>query len=676
MTIRRWIQAAVALFSALAFSPEADSRVTRIEVKDVVSPVFGGRVFGDVGAYERVSGVMTIEVDPDHPLNFGIVNIQRAPRNASGLVAFDVDFSILKPIDMGKAGDVVLYDLVNRGNPLVLSMFNDAAGRDPTKADAAGNGFLMERGYVVISSGWQAPYPVAGAPFMGVGMVSRINPGRGMTARLPVARNLDGSVLTGPHTEGFVDTGDGERFTQFLTYAAARLEENGRLRVKERHADAWTELDRGSFRFLDEWRVEIVRPKSGGFDSGAIYEFTYEAKDPLVYGLAYAAIRDVVSFFKNNAKDDAGAANPLASSGAPPKALFLGFGASQTGRTLKSLLYEFNEDEAGRKLFDGVHIHISGGSMNSPNFAAFATPGQKSGQHGIAQPGDQFPFTYGALYDPLSRRTDGLLARCRGANNCPKVIHTDSENEVWHGGWLVYTDTAGKEVAIPDNVRVYLFTGTQHGPGGGPPGMNMCKYPDNPLDYRPLMRALLVALERWAANGTPPPNSRYPRVADGTLLSLEEARAGFPTIPGVADFGVPFPVRVTDYSLSPPSEGARYPILAAAVDGDGNTRAGIRLPEIAAPLGTRTGWNIRAAGHGEGDLCMASGSLFPFATTKDERLASGDSRLSIEERYPRREAYVKAVSRSAKALAKQGFLLPQDVETAVETARKAELFKK
>ena len=119
----------------------------------------------------------------------------------------------------------------------------------------------------------------------------------------------------------------------------------------------------------------------------------------------------------------------------------------------------------------------------------------------------------------------------------------------------------------------------------------------------------------------------------------------------------------------PASIGSPYPLLAPAVDADGNELAGIRLPDISVPLATNAGWNLRHPGVGaEGQVIGTTGATIPFAVTKGEREARQDPRPSIEERYDSRDAYLAQVKEAAYALAEQGLLLPEDLETVAKHA--------
>jgi hypothetical protein len=660
MDIRKARRNLCALAVAVIASAPALAHVVSFEVQKTV-PAFGGQQFGKTGAYDVVYAIARYEVDPHHPLNATLVNISRAPLNAHGRVEFDADVILLKPHDMTRGNRHLLFEPVNRGGWLSLDLFNEAprsAGLD--EAAAAGNGFLMRRGYTLVLGGWQPAYPGPAVPGMGVGTGSRLTPdGRRLMARLPVAHERDGSSIVARQAELFRDTGDGPSFKGYLTYPAADLHRAAKLQVRRNPDDAAAQPAGLAWKYIDEWTIEITRPTDASYDAGAIYEFTYEAKNPIVYGLALAAMRDLVSFLRYEPRDARDHANPLAVAGRPAIDKALGFGASQTGRTIKNLVYHFNGDEQGRQVFDGVHAHISGASLNSQN-EAFGRPGGKGD--------DRFPFTYATLFDPLSRRTDGWLARCQAEHNCPKIVHTDSENEVWTAGGLLYTDTRGNDTTFPDNVRVYLFASTQHTPAGTT-DKGVCQQMLNPLDYRPSLRALFLALDEWVTSGLAPPASRYPTVAAKTLVHPQRASTGFPMIPGVRYNEHAPHAALLDESV-PPEPLIDYPTLVPAVDEDGNTRAGIRMPDLQVPLATYTGWNLRAKGHGEDSFCTATGSYIPFAPTRAAREASKDPRLSVEERYASRDAYLQAMRKAADAMIAERLMLPEDKDTLMRRAEK------
>lgn len=658
-TASAWRALAVCIFSCLAAAAHAE--VVRLEIERI-APAFDAREFGDVGTYERIDAIAHFRVDPTHLLNAGIVNLRHARRESDGRVAFDTDVVIYRPASLAKASGVLIYEPVNRGTSLMLGTFNNAATRNMQSPDAAGDGWLMRRGHTLVMSGWQADYPVKVDSPMSVALASRLTRAPGsaaLGARLPIIAGR-----TGLTREQFMDVGSAPTFIGYLTYAAADLEASATLNVREQDEDERTTPAGLTWRYLDQWRVEVTKPNDPAPTAGAIYEFIYTAKDPLVFGLALASMRDLVAFLRYERTN----ANPLAANGKPIARKTIGYGASQTGRTIKELLYEFNEDERGRIVFDGLHINISGAGKNAVN-SEFARPGQKDAQHGPSRlRGDEFPFSYAVTFDPLSRRTDGVLARCTGTNTCPKVIHADSENEMWHGGALTFVDGAKHDLPMPDNVRAFVFAGTEHSASAqtAPP---LCQVrPSAAIDWRPMNRALLFALEEWI-DGRAPPASHYPKIASGDLVAPDRASVGFPQLSGIQYSGALDARHWLDFAVEPPAVLASYPRLAPRANTDGIMRAGVKHPFVAAPLATHTGWNLRREGLGSGELCVASGMRIPFARTRAEREARSDPRLAIEERYRSAEAYETAVRKAADALVKQRLLLKVDADAIVGQAR-------
>lgn len=643
----------------LALTGQARAELVRLEVKSI-EPAFDSRTFGSAGAYELIRAVAHYRVDPSAPVNAGLVNIQKASRDAQGRVAFDTDVLILKPVDVAKGNGRMLYEMVNRGRPLGLGLLNrvaPGAGRGGFSAAAeAGDGFLMNAGFTLVMSGWQAEYPLQDAPPMSVALGSRLpRPPQStvLSARLPIAADVVGMTR-----EQFFDVGAGASFIGYLTYPAADLAEKATLTTRERDADSFVSPASLTWKYLDPWRIEVTKPP--GTNPGAVFEFVYRAKDPVVYGLGLASMRDLVSFLRYNETEG----NPLRS--AIKKVI--GLGASQTGRTLKELVSEFNEDESGRIVLDGANIVISGAGRNSLN-STFARPGLKDAQHtswGLR--GDEFPFSYPVTRDAVSNRTDGVIRRCSGTRTCPRIVHIDSENELWHGGTLTYIDTSGRDLTMPDDVRVFVFAGTEHTAtpraGMGPP---FCAAPAPALiDWSVFARALFTALDRWVTNGEAPPPSRYPTVARGELVAKTAYK--FPKLPEATYVGAFSAKHYYDFSTEPPKRIGSYPVLVPQADADGLMIGGIRHPFVSAPLATNAGWNVRKPGFGEGDLCMATGLHVPFAATRKEREQRNDPRLSIEERYASQDAYVQSVKQAAHALVKERLLLPTDAEAIVAEA--------
>jgi hypothetical protein len=625
----------------------------RIEIERV-EPAFEGCEFGDVGAYEKVVGRAFGTVDPAHPLNRVIVDLDHAPVNADGLVEYSTDFCLLKPVDTRRGNRRLLYDVLNRGNKVALHTLNDArrnldggmriACNDPALASDAGHGFLMRRGYTILWSGWQG----GGVPE---------GDGR-MAVSLPIATN-GGEPIVATSREEWVFEHMLDPVIAPLSYPANTLE--GTLTVRQNERDPRVPV--AHWRFLSPTQIEITRP--AGFDASAIYELIYEARDPIVMGLGLVGIRDLVSYFR--------ADNPLTTIDHA-----MAYGLSQAGRVLRDFLYfGLNETLNNTRVFDGVMACMAGSRKSFVN-APFAQPNRFSRQHEDRLfPGDQFPFTYATTTDPVSGRTDGILARCEASGTCPKIVQTESSTDFFQGrSSLVATDGRGGEVPIPDNVRLYHLAGVQHG-GGGDPTMDFARmfpsgaYATNPADAATVHRALLVALEKWASEGEPPPPSHYPSPDDSTLVPSWPGTYGFPAIPGVTYPGLANELSALDYGVQPPQPvpGHDYLVLVPAIDADGNEISGLRVPDIAVPRGTHTGWTARREGHAPGEL-GSTGAFFPFAATRQERLASGDPRLSLEERYPTQDDYVRKVTEAAQDLAARGLLLDEDVERIVEAAKR------
>jgi hypothetical protein len=640
--MRHVLSAIILIAGLIGLSRPAAAKVVKFEIVRVESPAFEGRSFGAVGTYDRIVARATIAVAPDDPHNTVIVDIDRAPRNAQGLVEAVTDVEILRPTKAANGNRRLFYEAINRGNKLALELFNDSSpgGNDLVKASDAANGFLMNRGYTIVWSGWQGD----------------VAPGGGrMIFSPPIAAGI-----TGLAREDFIfDNTDG-LVSAPLSYPAADLDPaHARLSVRQREADPRSTPAGLEFGFDDPTKITITRPD--GFDAGAIYEFIYTAKDPKVMGLGFAATRDIVSFLHNELSDT----NPL--KGRIDRAI--GFGASQSGRYLHDYLYlGFNADEAGRQVFDGLMPHISGGKKTFTNYR-FSQPGRSPYQHAdMLYPGADFPFTYPVITDTLTGKTDGFLARCLVSNTCPKIIKTDSEIEFYQQrASLVVTDTQGNALEMPDNVRMFLISNLQHFAlaNAKPEMVKACAFPSNPLNAGPPARALLTALDGWISNGTLPPASRYPSRKDGTLVSPEDEAAAFPKIPGFAYTSrMARPTLLVSTGI-PPVKGAAYPVFVPKTDADGRDIAGLHLPTLEAPIATHTGWNLRKTGFGEGELCDNNGSMISFAATREERLKSGDSRLSLEERYPNAGDRSAAIAKAAQQLVQDRLLLEEDTKLFV-----------
>lgn len=642
-----------ALCGALTLSLAAQAQVVRFEVLQT-APAFEGRSFGDVGPYTKVTARATIAIDPADPRNALIADIDKAPRNAQGRVEAVADVVLLRPADPLRGNGTLLVDIPNRGTKLAPQLFDDVgqpAASSAEKAGDAGIGFLCGQGYTTAWIGWQADIP------------SRPDQ---LALAAPVLRGVTGDVR-----DEFI-------FDHLRSPARSTLSwpiadpASVEVTVRPRW-DAERQKPAGlSVRASGPQSVEIVRPDAG-FDAGALYEVTYKARDPVLLGIGFAAVRDVVSFLRR----DGSAANPLAPGGRSLVHNAIGFGVSQSGRFLRDYLYlGFNQDIAGGMVFDGLMPHVAGGRRMALNYRFGMAGRNPRHPQDPAWQADLFPFTYDTLQDPLSGRRDGLLQRCRISATCPRVMQTDTEHEWWASrASLLVTDLAGNHIDLPPEVRAYMIAGTPH---FADPGSTARREPAmalavNPMHSGPPMRALLSAMQAWTTQGTPPPASRVPMRAHGTLVPAADAvRRDIPALPYAA---IHTGAAYTDTSVFPPRILGTYPVFVPRTDADGMSIAGIRMLPLAVPRASYTGWNPRAEGFGAGTLFPLQGAAVAFAATRAERQATADPRLSIEERYPDAQSYVGAVRAAAERQVSERLLLPQDAKRAVDLAAQDQLSK-
>ena len=678
----------------------ADARVVRIVVERT-TPYADGRTFGEAGAFERLEGTVYMEVDPDDPLNGVVVNLDRAPRNANGLVEFSAPFVIIKPVDATRGNRKLLYGINNRGNAIEIPFQTFPplpSGADPE----SGDGLFFRMGYTLVDAGW-------------AGDITTTETRLG--ANLPVAVQADGSPIVsririeypsdspgGPSAEG---EGDIRGYTlplkgndRFITYETADTRTtNSTLTVRDAIDGPRQPVSSGRWGFgtcptgqtsLSSTTHDIC--VFDGFSRNAIYELTYPAKNPWVMGLGYAVTRDLASFLRYQTTDDDGTPNPLADSSAVVGIRrAYGLGISSTGMYLREFLYlGFNEDEAHRQVFDAVRIHIPGSHRLFAN-VEFSDPNIYSRQDRTSDftSGSYPPLTYAVTTDPITNIRDGILKR---PDTDPLVFHIDTSNEFWQmKASLNVHDGLGNPVPIPNNVRFYLMSSHPHGGATGvgvvPTDRGACEYVTN--SYRstaPTMRALLVALDAWADRGIEPPSSNYPDTRRGTLATVEEVARTFPTIPGVTfptvfnglnalDFGPTFGPQGGRQTVLPPTQGAPYQVLIPTTDRDGHDVAGIRTVDIAVPVGTNTGWNLYPAGPRGRDMCGLTGSFFAFAKTREERLAKGDSRRSLAERYGDHAGFVEAVQRASDNSVSQRTLLAEDAEIMIKMAEDSDILR-
>jgi len=643
----------------------------RFEIS-VRRPVLESRPFGDTGAYEQIEGSAWFVVDPNNPLNEPIVDLKLAPRNAAGLVECRADIWVLKPVDCGRGNGGLLHYISNRGRKGVLTVFNLASGSNrPTTEEEFGDGFLMEQGYVVGACAWQADVPpeAVDTPHL-------------MTLDVPVAGSQGGPIRGPVACEILVDErveihSLGSRYhhpyevaegTEVEAVLTVREEPYGELRVIG--SEEW------SFDRLDDGRAAIRYV--AGFEPGFLYNLVYTGRDPLVMGLGLTVTRDFVSFLKY----DGSVNNPTAVDGRPVLERAHAFGSSQSGRFLRHMMYlGFNEDEGGRQVFDGLAVNVAGGAMGSFNHR-FAQPSRHAATHfDTYYPTEQFPFNDAPQVDPHTGEVGGLLDRCTASGTTPKIFYINTATEYWNrGASLIHTDVDGTvDVEPPPSVRIYHIAGAEHGPAELPTGAEVL--PGSPVNFRFSHRALLVALDEWVSTGEEAPASRYGQIGDGTLVRPDGDAFRFPELaklprpkptahrrPCRLDFGPEWASGLI--ANEPPLVGREYVALVAAVDEDGNEIAGIRLPEVAVPLGTFTGWRFRAAEMGATWALMGlAGTWLPLARTSAEAAAAGDGRQAIAERYRDREDYVARCVGVAEELVGERLMLQRDVARVADRAR-------
>jgi hypothetical protein len=620
--------------------------ITSIDIKSV-DLLADGTAFSAIGAYERVIGVAKGEVDPAHPGNKGIALIDKAPRNAAGKVEYSTDIFILRPKDPARGNGRILYEVNNRGRKMLFGNIADGPQgvNDPKAVADLGNGFPLRRGYTIVWSGWDP-----GAP--------RANMGLALTA--PVATEGGKPIVQTVREEWVSGTRVGMLEAFKLSHEAASLEQNrARLTVRERADDEPRELPLDQWSFVDARTIKLREGSKP--QPGFLYEFHYEATNPRVQGLGFAATRDVVSWLRHSPDAPKATGRPIT------HALAIGF--SQAGRYLRNHVSEgFNRDEQGRRVFDGILSHIAGVGrvfFNTP----FAQPARTNTQHeDHGFPENEFPFSTATLDDPLTGKAGSLF---RGDGSDPLLIETNTSTEYWQkGASLLTTDPLGtKDITLPANSRAYMVAGTQHGGRAGAttdPGPNI--NPRNPHNPMPAIRALLVALDDWVVTGKAPPPSRVPTLAAGTLV--EPGSTGFPAVPGAAIVRTTNRVSPPGDWVKPDREDRLYRTLVSKVDADGNEAAGIRLPDIAVPLATYTGWNEYKPPYPKGEIADRDGSCLPFAVDKAAREASGDPRLSIAERYRSGADYVAKVKAAVETLMAERLLLAEDAERYLDRAAK------
>ena len=669
---------ATLVVAALALAaPAAQSAVERIEIASRAL-VAGGRAFGEAGPYEVLTGRLHYAIDPERPANAAIVDLRHAPTDETGRVRFAGDFVLLKPVEPSRGNHRLLYEVNNRGNLLLLSLFNDAPWTNrPRRAEHFGTGFLLERGYTVLWSAWNWD----------------VLPGSGrLQIDLPVAQR-DGRPIAGPVAAEITVTQPSALAP--VAWGRSRgyppedpADPAARLTVRDLPAAPRRQIAREDWRFVlpPEGRDGPVQiGLEGGFEPGLLYELVYRAKEPRVVGLGLAAIRDALSFFHYARADGAGRPNPLLEHGnggaAPDPEAVLAFGFSQSARVLQHMIWQgFHVDESGRPAFDAAFIHGAGAGKGSFNHRFAQTTRHPSHVEDHLYPADFFPFTTTLGRDPVTGRAGSLLDHARALGVVPFRVYSATATEYWtRAASLLHSDVTGaRDATLDARARLYVIAGAQHGVSAamarGP--FELC---GNPLDYRPVLRALLIALDAWASRDAPPPDSIYPKIAQGTLGEVASYRARFPKPPGLRlpsanlrpprlDLGPRFEAQgVADFQ--PARRLAPFATRVPLPDADGNDLGGLRLPAVAVPLGSYLGWNLHRAGRGAPlRLGRWRGAFLPFALDPARAGARGDPRVSIRARYPTRAGFLDRTRGAAEGLIARGLLLREDLAAVLGRA--------
>jgi hypothetical protein len=691
-----------ALIAALlTFVPPAEARVTRIVINATADP---DAVLSDGAPFpiKRITGRAFGELDPKDPHNAIIQDIRLAPRNAKGKVEYQATFQLILPSDPEKMSGLMWHDVPNRGGRVTIVAAERNAG------DAG------------LSSGWQGDNS---------GGTAQDASDREVVV-VPVARKPGGSAITGKVLGRIVNRSgpDSQPIlvqSNPLPYKPSTLDTRRATLTAHANETVDGKVTVHSVVPSSEWawaRCDAAHPFPGtpdpaqiclkkGFDAKLLYQVVFTAKDPYVLGVGFAAFRDVAAFFRNAAKDDTGTPNPLAGR----IRWVIGRGVSQSGNYLRQFIHlGFNQDEAGRQVYDGAWPIIAGRRI-ALNFR-WAQP---DGVLELYQAGSEGPQWWVPWEDKVrGLPRHGILDRCALSRTCPKIIEHFGSAEVWAlkltPEW-VGTD-AKEDVPLPENVRRYYLPSTTHGggvggfntslPGSGlPPVGPACPgnnfgnavFPANPVPHTQTVNALRAHFRNWVMRGTPPPDSVWPRLKSGDLVEATQGAMGFPRIPALTAVSQTAPgnliMPVLDYdwgpefntndtsgvpSKQPPPIKRVLRMLVPRVDADGNELGGVPVVLRDAPLGTYLGWNITAGGarpFHQGQICDYAGGMIPFAKTRAEREASGDPRLSLEERYQDHAGYVAAVRAAAAKAVAAGFLLQEDADALIRQAGTSAVLK-
>jgi hypothetical protein len=647
------------LVLAIIVSP-LDARVTRVEISSRTD-VLNGKPFGNAGAYERITGRVYFSLPVANPHNQGIVDLGNAVNLKGGEVELSSDFIAVRPKDANKGNGSLLLEVPNRGHGRIISLVD--GGELDLKNDA-GDAWLLRTGFTIVSLGWQWDADGSDA----LRLYAPVAKENGKTIQGLLRGDLMPSKVMPEIPLGHLILGN----IGGIEYPVAVPDDSRNvLTVRDSREGNRTVIPRTKWQFARSVDGKLTPSNryihlDGGFQPGKIYEYVYVAAEPVVSGGGFAVIRDFASYAKHT------------SDAVTPAARVYGEGISQNGRFLRDFLYQgFNADEEGRIALDGVLAHVAGAGRGSFNYR-FAQPSRDAQPtSSVFFPTDIFPFTDQPEKDPRTGDMGGLLDRAVADKVVPKIFFSNTSYEYWgRAAALIHTSADGKQDApISDNVRIYHVTGLQHFSGPFPPakgtGDLLGQQPQSPIPVRYFWRSMIANMDAWVRSNKLPPASSYPKIADGTLVPLQDY--SLPPIPGLnrpheanAAYRLDFGPRWQDglLSVQPPNVGQAFPVLVPQVDADGNERGGVRMPEITVPMATYTAWNLRDPLIGAPDQRVSfEGSYLPFPKTAAERQQSGDSRPAIAERYSGREDYLSRYANAVDDLLKQRWILPEDRET-------------
>ena len=676
-------------------------------------PAFNGAQFGNIGTYDYILAEASAKVNPNDPCAATIVDLKNSA-DASGTVNYKFDVVILTPSDAAKASGSLLYIVNNRTNTSALEGLNDGSGNDlfnnvapviPTTATGtvttglgAGSAYLMKQGMTVVLSGWQGDRPSSLSGPTAAITSTKTWYAPGMT--LPVAKDASGGKITGGVQDEFIADSANLSTNVLGTYYPRVMTSPASLWIRKTATDAPIEVDPSMWTYtagsgvaeggnttatgfgyvtIDRAKIKAdtkyAAALDNGSDNGSIYHFNYTASDPKAMGLGFLGVRDLISFLRYETQDKAGNANPVAGR----IKTTLATGISQSGRYLRDFLWMgFNADRQVRTVFDGM-LPLVGGSRKTYTNYRWSKPGDYSRQHETHYtPGDQFPFAYSTITDPLSGKTDGLMKKCTELNTCPKVYQYDSPIEF--GGArasLVSTDGAGKDIEIPANVRLFYSAGTSHGPQQL--ANNAKSQPDYSVDRAgnavaalpgalnastALYRALLSSLESWAKGTGTPLASNWPKVSDGTM-AVATSNPQSLTAPDLSALGLGFngvynTLTLNDESVIPTVPTSKmYVVHLPTSDAQGNSKAGVKMPDSAVPLATFVGYSLRNPGYVQGDQNGLSSSQLAFALNTASKNAK-DPRKSAQELYANPAGYVAKWNAAVDALVADKLMLADD----------------